>query len=113
MARRPGSAPSVRKAWVSSAITPSLNALRTSGRLSQTSATCGEWRRISSVLMPASHAEHAEARRVRDRRVQARAQAEGEHAPRVGGVDHTVVPQSGAGVVRVRLLLELRGDRLL
>src|SRR5947207_9436707 len=44
------SADSMRKVSVSSRMTPSLKALRTSGRLSQTSATCAEGRSTSSVV---------------------------------------------------------------
>src|SRR5436853_2736165 len=43
-----------RKAAVSSAITPSLKALRTSGRFSQTSATWALGRRMSSVVISES-----------------------------------------------------------
>jgi hypothetical protein len=43
MARSDASVPRREKVAVSSAITPSLKALRTSGRLSQTSATWADW----------------------------------------------------------------------
>jgi hypothetical protein len=50
-ARSVSSCDSARKVAVSSAMTWSLKALRTSGRLSQTSATKGEGRLSSSVVV--------------------------------------------------------------
>src|SRR5687767_14302797 len=119
MTRRSPSAPNSRKAALSSAMSVSLNALRSAGRLSQTSATWGDGRRISNVvgalllIGSASHAEEAETRRLGYRRVEAGAQAQCQHAAGVRRVDHAVVPQAGTGVVRMCLVAELVEDRLL
>src|SRR5215212_4334218 len=59
-----------------------------------------------------SHPEHAELRRC-DRRVQRRGEREAEHAARVGRVDDAVVPETGAGVVGMALVLVLLEQRRL
>src|SRR6201996_4650459 len=53
-----------------------------------------------------SHPEDAELH-VGNRRVEAGRQAQRQHAARVGGVDHAVVPQARAGEIRVALRLVL------
>src|SRR3954464_369675 len=63
------------------------------------------------LLVIASHPEQAELRRL-DRRVRRGRQAEPKHQPRVGGIDHAVVPQPRGGVIGIALLLVLRPDRI-
>src|SRR5262249_14564863 len=108
--RMPSSASNERSASVSSAITASSNALWRSGRFIVTMPT-GPWRSIAIALI-ASHPEYAEARFLgrglhRDR------EREPQHAARVRGIDHAVVPQARGGVVRVALALVLVADRRL
>mmetsp|Transcript_36375 Transcript_36375/g.91400 ORF Transcript_36375/g.91400 Transcript_36375/m.91400 type:complete len:593 (-) Transcript_36375:82-1860(-) len=61
---------------------------------------------------PSRHRSHAEHPRVGPsrRRVHGRAQAEPKHLPRVHGVDHAVIPEVGARVVAVPLLVILVDD---
>src|SRR5262245_4151668 len=62
------------------------------------------------LLFIASHPEQAEFRRF-DRRIGRYGQPKPEHEPRIGGIDHAVVPQSRGGIIGVALLLILRADR--
>ena len=61
--------------------------------------------RASSRATVALHAEHAESR-VRDRRVQRGGERQGEHLAAPCGVNDAVIPQPGARVERVSLVLK-------
>src|ERR1051326_915416 len=87
------------------AISSSLKALRTSGRLRVTRTT-GPSVSMSSVIMlhgprgaSRLHAKHAELR-VGNRRVERRRQAERERLTRFGRIQNPIVPQARGGVVR-------------
>src|SRR5471032_648233 len=88
-ARSESSVAKPAKAAVSSAMTLSLNALRTSGRLRNTRATAPSRLicKVAAIELSDLHAEHAELHG-RNRRVEAGAQAQRQHAARVGRVDH-------------------------
>src|SRR5690349_15140618 len=60
----------------------------------------------------ASHPEDAEAGRL-DGRVQRGGYTERQHHPRLGGIDHAVVPEPRARVIGMTLRLVLRLDRSL
>src|SRR3954451_24154234 len=90
------------------AISPRLATSTVSNTIS---ALLGAFARKSSwVPSSRSHPEDAVAE-LAQRRVGARRQGETEHGSGLRGVDHTVVPQAGGGVVRVALLLVLLADR--
>src|SRR6202048_965553 len=115
--RMPVSASKVRTTCVSSAIRVWSNALCTSGRLSATRAIAPatvtssvEYVAVGSVM--ALHPEHAEPGRL-DRFVQRRRDREPEHLAGVRGIDHTVIPQACAGVVRMAFAFVLLADRRL
>src|SRR5258705_863992 len=102
---------------VRSAIICSLNALRTSGRLSVTYSTTPS-RRMRSVSyitnrenISLSHPEDPELRR-RYRRVEARRQRERQHAARLRRVENAVVPQPRGRIVRRPFELVLVENRL-
>src|SRR4029077_12924262 len=97
-ARTAGSPWIVEAHRVSSAISSSLNALRTSGRLSETYSTGPSRRTIRWLNMRRLHSEDAEAR-FRDRRIAGHRQAERERRSRVDWIENPVVPQPGGGVV--------------
>src|SRR5574344_1301301 len=106
--------PTAANASVISAITTSLKALRISGWLRVMVATPAFTEVVTErVICSASQGLHAEHTKlgVFDRGVAAGGQAQGQHAARVGGVDHAIVPQAGAGVVGVALLFVLLADR--
>src|SRR5512132_1046755 len=107
--RAAGSAPSRRKACVSSAMTSSSKALCTSGRSRVTVATPSGRVSITTLLIVTSHPEHAEGRLLH-RRVQRGGEPEAEHHAGVGRIDDAVVPQASAGVVGMSLRLVLRAD---
>src|SRR5256885_727474 len=111
--------PTEWKAWVMSAMTSSLKALRTSGWVSVMVAR-GPWNsRVSAVVFmkylaarkegPPSHAEHAEARVLYGSVARGR-QAQRQHAARVGRVDDAIVPQARRRVIGVALILVLLAD---
>src|SRR5262249_58771336 len=56
---------------------------------------------------------NAERRRLRRRRIEPGGERKSEHGAGIGGVDDAVVPDAGAGVVGVALLLVLLADRRL
>src|SRR4051812_30944477 len=58
-----------------------------------------------------SHPEQPELRALRDRRVEAGAEGQAQHVPRLDRVDDAVVPQAGGGVVWVALVLVALADR--
>src|ERR1700722_1868023 len=107
-ARTLPSAPRVRKASVSSAINASSKALRTSGRLRVRVTTP----RVSAASRIAlmSHPEDAEAGGL-DRRVETGRNRHREHAARILGIDHAVIPQPRAGIIRMPLGFVLLADR--
>src|SRR5574343_227476 len=107
------SASSASQAAVISAIRVSSKALCTSGRFIHTVAT-RPFRSISRVWYIANslHAEQAELG-LGDRRVERSAQAQRQHAARVGGVDHPVVPDASCRVIGVTLVFVLLLDRCL
>src|SRR3954468_21822639 len=88
-------------------ISASSKALRTSGRSRVTRATPSFLSTKST-----SHPEYAELGFF-DRRIEGGRDRKAEEAPRVRRIDHTVVPEPGAGVVGMALLLVLVADRLL
>src|ERR1700735_3646081 len=63
-----------------------------------------------SLHMHGSHAEHAETR-VLDERIHRRRQPETEHVAGLRRVDHAIVPQARAGVIRMALRFVLVADR--
>src|SRR3954447_19796832 len=75
---------------------------------------------LSMVLPPrpvwhnilASHPEHAELRR-RDRGVEGGGDAKPQGHAGIGGIDNPIVPQPGAGVIGMALVLVLVADRRL
>src|SRR6185503_14371988 len=114
---------------VSSAITCSLNALRTSGRLSVRRSTGPSRREVMNsyvirqdrpclrvlcylcVLCACSHAEDTELR-LGNRRVEGRRQSERQRLPRLCWIENPVVPQPGGRVVGRSLELVFIQDRL-
>src|SRR5882672_8394596 len=114
MALTDGSPPMSSNTFLNSEIKESSKAFRTSGRLSVTRATPSFFS-TSSILTSclfASHPKYAELRFL-DRRVQRGGDGEAEQAPRVERIDHAVVPEPRARVIRVALALVLLADRLL
>src|SRR5438128_2787758 len=115
-ARTAGSASSSPEAAFSSAIMASLNALRTSGRLSQRTAT--PWPICISMVLwfifptPFLHPENAEAAFL-DRRVERGGDREREDVARFLRGDQAVVPEPRGRVVRVPLALVLLAERAL
>src|SRR6185295_13184836 len=91
---------------VSSAISSSLNALRTSGRFSETYSTGPSRRTIRWLNMRPLHSEDAEAR-FRNRRIAGDRQAERERRSCVDRIENPVVPQPGSGVVGRAFVLVL------
>src|SRR4051812_42626982 len=68
--------------------------------------------RCKRIIRAVSHPEYAKLR-FRNRRVQRCAQSQPQHHARIGRIDHAVVPQACAGVIRMALLFILLPDRLL
>ena len=58
--------------------------------------------RRPSIRLQFLHPEHAEFR-LFNRRIQRRRQAEAEHHAGIDRIDYAIVPQSGAGIVRMSL----------
>src|SRR5258708_4244349 len=63
-------------------------------------------------IMTASHAEHAEARRIGFLSA-GQSQGQSEDAPRVLRIDDAIIPQPCRGVIRMTLALELLANRRL
>src|SRR5579862_2670311 len=94
-------------AAVKSAIRASLRALRTSGRHRRIVVTPS---RNSVLIVPiASHPEDRN-KAVRDRGVQGRREGQRDHGPRLGRVDHPVIPEPRRTVIGISLPLVLLQD---
>ena len=108
-------------AEVSSAIIVSLNALRTSGRFSVTVAIWPSNRDSQRFVLHTLQLLRVARRHILNtpKRVSSigafmrRREAEAEHVAGLRGVDHAVVPQARARVIRVALVFVLLADRLL
>src|ERR1700735_3691300 len=113
-ARTDSSSPRPAKQAVMRAISASSKALCSSGRLSVTVATPRAsmlWSRVS-VMSLTLHPEQAEFTGF-DRRVERGREAEPQHHPRLGRVDHPGIPQPRAGKIGMALGFVLRPDRRL
>src|SRR5258706_1860602 len=114
--RMPSSASIERNASVSSAMSASSKALWRSGRFMVTMPTepCRSIARASLIRLVrgSSHAQDAEARLL-GRCVGGDGKRQAQHAARIGGVDHAVVPEPRAGVVGMALPLVLLANGIL
>src|SRR5690242_6828416 len=106
------SSSSCRKMLVSEAINASSKALRTAGRFSVTRATPPAFSTRTFITFGSLHPKYAEARLL-DRRVERGRDRQAEQAPARGGIDHAVVPEAGARVIRMALVLVLVADGFL